>query len=151
MRGSLDLTIVFLAGLSVWLALWIRRKRERRLTEQNSVDPETLYEMMQAKKNVLLYDVRQPLDLLANSEIIPGAKRIPPKELMEQPWLLPRDQDTVLYCTCPSDKTSELISRRVRALKFFHVKFLKGGLEAWKAKGYPVEPYEESFRLDTGV
>jgi 3-mercaptopyruvate sulfurtransferase SseA len=32
-------------------------------------------------------------------------------------------------------------------LHFLRVKFLKGGLAAWKAKGYPLEPYKESFRL----
>jgi len=31
------------------------------------------------------------------------------------------------------------------------VKFLKGGLAAWKAKGYPVVPYDKTFHLDTGT
>jgi 3-mercaptopyruvate sulfurtransferase SseA len=34
-------------------------------------------------------------------------------------------------------------------MHFMQVKFLKGGLAAWKAKGYPVERYEKSFHLDT--
>lgn len=29
------------------------------------------------------------------------------------------------------------------------IRFPQGGLAAWKAKGYPVEPYEKSFHLDT--
>ena len=29
--------------------------------------------------------------------------------------------------------------------------FLKGGLAAWKAKGYPVVPYDKTFHLDTGT
>jgi len=33
-------------------------------------------------------------------------------------------------------------------MHFFRVKFLKGGLAAWKAEGYPVEPYSEAFQLD---
>ena len=37
--------------------------------------------------------------------------------------------------------------RRALALHFSRIKFLKGGLEAWKAKGYPVEPYREVFDL----
>jgi rhodanese-related sulfurtransferase len=36
---------------------------------------------------------------------------------------------------------------RAQALHFLRIKFLKGGLEAWKSKGYPVEPYTESFHL----
>jgi rhodanese-related sulfurtransferase len=80
---------------------------------------------------------------------IPGAKRIPPHEVMEDPSLIPRGKDTIVYCTCPSDKTSLVILHRALALQFSQIKFLKGGLDGWKAKGYPVEPYEETFHLDS--
>jgi len=37
-------------------------------------------------------------------------------------------------------------------MHFLRIKFLKGGLAAWKAKGYPVEPYnEQPFHLDTAT
>ena len=55
----------------------------------------------------------------------------------------------MVYCTCASDKTSRMILQRARASNFLRVKFLKGGLAAWKAKGYPVEPYTTPFHLDT--
>jgi rhodanese-related sulfurtransferase len=79
--------------------------------------------------------------------MIPGAKRIPPKEVLENPSLIPKERDSIVYCTCPSDKTSRTVLRRALALHFLRIKFLKGGLAAWKAKGYPLEPYKESFRL----
>jgi hypothetical protein len=37
------------------------------------------------------------------------------------------------------------VLRRALALGFLRIEFLKGGLAAWKAKGYPVEPYKGSF------
>jgi rhodanese-related sulfurtransferase len=98
---------------------------------------------------VLLYDARRPLDLLADSEIIPGAKRIAPKEVLENPALIPKDKDIVVYCTCPGDKTSRRVLRQAHAMHVLRIKFLKGGLAAWKAKGYPVEPYEKSFHHET--
>jgi rhodanese-related sulfurtransferase len=67
----------------------------------------------------------------------------------ENPSLIPREKDTIVYCTCPSDNTSLAIVRKARALQFSRIRFLKGGLDGWKALGYPVEPYTESFRLDT--
>jgi rhodanese-related sulfurtransferase len=103
--------------------------------------------MMVSGQEVLLFDVRQPLDLLAYPELIPGAKRIPPEEVLKTPSLLPRDEDIVVYCTCPGDKTSRIVLRRALALGFTRIKFLTGGLAAWKTKGYPVESYRESFRL----
>jgi rhodanese-related sulfurtransferase len=42
-----------------------------------------------------------------------------------------------------------MILGKARALNFTNVKLLKGGLAAWKEKGYPVEPYDKPFRLDT--
>ncbi|HZD49652.1 MAG TPA: rhodanese-like domain-containing protein, partial [Silvibacterium sp.] len=56
--------------------------------------------------------------------------------------------DLIVYCTCPGDESSRNVLNRALALKFFRVKFLRGGLEAWKAKGFPVEPYNEAFQLD---
>jgi len=129
------------------IALQIKRSKDRRQLEEHSVTPEILHTLMASKQPVLLFDVRQPLDLLAYSEIIPGAKRIPPKEVIENPSLIPQKEDSIVYCTCPSDKTSREILQRALALNFSRIKFLKGGLAGWKAMGYPVEPYTESFRL----
>jgi rhodanese-related sulfurtransferase len=94
--------------------------------------------------------VRLPLDLLADSDIIPGARRLAPKEIQANPSLIPKEKDTIVYCTCPSDKTSRAILQKALALEFSRIKFLKGGLDGWKARGYPVEPYTRSFHLDTG-
>jgi rhodanese-related sulfurtransferase len=117
--------------------------------ELRSISAEALHSLLVSNREVLLYDVRQPLDLLAESEIIPGATRIPPKELLRNPLLIPKDREVVVYCTCPGDKTSRRILRLAEAIQFFQVKFLKGGLAGWKARGYPVEPYQKPFHLDT--
>ena len=131
--------------------IWIKRTRDEHTLEQHSITPEALHTLLASNQAILLLDVRQPLDLLADSEIIPGAKRLPPREILENPSLIPREKDAVAYCTCPGDKTARTIIRRARALHFERVKFLKGGLAGWKAKGYPVEPYSESFHLDTAI
>jgi rhodanese-related sulfurtransferase len=34
-------------------------------------------------------------------------------------------------------------------MHFSRMKFLRGGLAAWKANGYPVELYTAPFHLDT--
>jgi rhodanese-related sulfurtransferase len=54
-----------------------------------------------------------------------------------------------MYCTCEAQKTSLHIVRHAKSLGYKRLKVLRGGLSAWKAKGYPVEVYRESFRLDT--
>jgi rhodanese-related sulfurtransferase len=149
-KMPLILAAVSLAILCIFAALWIKRTRAQKEWEQYSITPEDLHALLASKQEILLYDVRQPLDLLATSEIIPGATRIPPQDVLDNPDLIPKQKDSIVYCTCPSDETSQAISRQAVAMGFFKVKFLKGGLEAWKAKGYPVEPYEKPFHLDSG-
>jgi rhodanese-related sulfurtransferase len=135
--------------LCLTILIWTKRTRDQQILQQRSITPEALHTLLASNQEILILDVRQPLDFLADTEIIPGAKRIPPREVLENPSLIPREKDSVAYCTCPGDKTARSIIRRARALHFDRVKFLKGGLAAWKAKGYPVELYLEPFHLDT--
>src|SRR5580700_3490713 len=141
------LIAICVSAMFLLIAVWIKRIRDRREFEQHTVTPEALHTLLAANQDVLLFDVRQPLDLLANSEIIPGAKRIPPREVLENPSLIPKEKDSIVYCTCPSDRTSRAVLQRALALHLLRVKFLKGGLAGWKAKGYPVEPYNQPFHL----
>jgi rhodanese-related sulfurtransferase len=150
-KMSLILIAASVAAFTVTMAIRIKRKRDRNWhqIEQHSITADALYQLLGSNRELLLFDVRQPLDVLADSEIVPGAKRIPPKEVLENPWLIPKEKDSVVYCTCPSDKTSRRILQQALTMGFLRIKFLKGGLAAWKASGYPVQPYELPFHLDT--
>jgi rhodanese-related sulfurtransferase len=139
---------VGLCVLIVGIVRLVHLRRQREL-ERYSIEPEELHDLMQKNEDIVLLDVRLPLDLLAHSEIIPGAKRIAPKEVLEQTDLIPKEKDSVVYCTCVSEETSRMILRKALGLQFFRIKFLKGGLAGWKAKGYPVERYDTPFHLDT--
>ncbi|MEO6816086.1 MAG: rhodanese-like domain-containing protein [Edaphobacter sp.] len=147
------LIVICIAALCLALFVGgrIKRARERRELEQHSIEAETLYELLTVNKKLRVFDVRQPLDLLAYSEMIPGATRVPPKEVLANPLLIPREEDAVVYCTCPNDKTSREVLHRALGLNYSRMKILRGGFGAWKAKGYTVEPYKDSFRLDTEV
>ena len=152
---NLALTVI---GIIIWGLLafiWIRRIKDRRAFERISITPEALHGLMEANQDVLVLDARQPLDLLTDSEIIPGAQRVSPQDALDNPSLIPADRELVVYCTCPSDKTSRAIALKAQTLAphvdILRVKFLKGGLAAWKAKGYPVVPYDKTFHLDTGI
>jgi rhodanese-related sulfurtransferase len=144
-------TLAAIVVIVLLIFFWIKRTRDHRESDQHSITPEGLNALLASNQDVLIFDVRQPLDLLTDSEIIPGAKRVSPKEVLENPSLIPREHDLIVYCTCQSDKTSRAILHRALTLQILRVKFLKGGLAAWKAKGYPVEPYDKPFRLDSGA
>src|ERR1700677_557515 len=152
---NLVLTIIAIA-IWGWLAvIWTRRIRARREIERLSITPEALHDLIVANHDVLILDARQPLDLLADSEIIEGSQRISPQDAEANPSLIPIDKELVVYCTCPSDKTSRAIAAKAQLVApnvdVSKVKFLKGGLAAWKAKGYPVVPYDKTFHLVSGT
>lgn len=146
MNGMVVGALVLVVLIVGWIGL--RRLYAKRRVQANSIEAEELFALLEAKE-ILLYDVRQPLDFLAYPEIIPGAMRIAPKDIAEQTALFSRDHNAVVYCTGADDETSLMVLGKARALNFTRVKMLRGGLGAWKAKGYPVEAYTDSFQLDT--
>jgi rhodanese-related sulfurtransferase len=146
MNGMAVGALVLVVLIVGWIVM--RRLHAKRRVQANSIEAEELFALLETNE-ILLYDVRQPLDFLAYPEIIPGAMRIAPKNIAEETASFPRDHNAVIYCTGADDATSLMVLGKARALNFTRVKMLRGGLSAWKAKGYPVEAYTESFQLDT--
>jgi rhodanese-related sulfurtransferase len=144
---AVELAIVCVALLVA--GVLVRRIGDRRELGQHTIAPEALHTLLASDRDVLVVDVRQPLDLLGDSVIIPGAIWFAPQELIDDPSLLPGGRDLIVYCTCPSDKTSRAVLDRALAMGFSRIKFLKGGLDGWRARGYPVEPYLKPFHLDS--
>jgi rhodanese-related sulfurtransferase len=138
--------VVLIAALALLRIWWMRNKKQQ--LDQHSISADELHALLGSQPGTPLYDVRLPLDLLVDAEIIPGSQRIAPKEIIDNPSLIPQEQDSIVYCTCPGEESSREVLDRALSLGFRRVKFLKGGLAAWKAKGYPVEPYEKPFHLD---
>src|SRR5271154_2988826 len=126
--------VIGVAVLCVLIAGWfgVRRLLAKREVQTWSIDPETLHKLLQ-EKQVLLYDVRQPLDFLAHPEMIPGSTRIAPKDIADQTAKFSRDQNSVIYCTGGDEETCQMVLGKARALHFTRVKLLKGGLPGWKA------------------
>lgn len=136
------------AAVLVAVAL-LKRVGERRELERHAISPEALHTLLEFNRDVLVVDVRQPLDLLGDSVIIPGAKWFVPKAVLDDPSLIPERKNLVVYCTCPGDRNSRAVLDRALAMGFSQISFLRNGLDGWRAKGYPVEPFEKTFRLDS--
>lgn len=136
-------------GILLVVAWRVRVAKKRRELLAHCIEPDELHELLEPEPKVMVFDVRQPLDVLAYSEKIPGSKRVSPKEVLKNPTVIPREEDVVIYCTCPGEKTSWEILRQARSHQYTRIKLLHGGLAAWKARGYAVERFMDSFRLDT--
>jgi rhodanese-related sulfurtransferase len=147
----LAITTICAAVAAVLVAVVLaKRMRDRRELERHTITPEALHALLASNQRVSVFDVRQPLDLLGDPVIIPGAQRFAPEEVCANPSLLPKERDLIVYCTCPSDRTSRIILHRALAIGFVRIKVLKGGLDGWRKNGFPVEPYKKPFHLNSG-
>src|SRR3984893_12031260 len=129
---ALILTAICIVVLCPLTVIWTKQTRDRRKLELHGIAPEALHALLTAEQEILSFDVRPRLDLLANSEIILGA-RIHPRELLENPLLIPKEKDSVVYCACPSDRARGIILRRAQSMPLLRMKFLErrtGGVES---------------------
>jgi rhodanese-related sulfurtransferase len=52
---------------------------------------------------------------------------------------IPRDQEVVLYCTCPNEASSAMTAIRLKKYGISKVRPLHGGFHMWRGLGFPVE------------
>jgi rhodanese-related sulfurtransferase len=103
------------------------------------IDPFELVHRLRSGEALTLLDVRGPASWRDGLEMIPGAQHVDPFQFAIDPnW--PVDQLTVLYCDCLSDGTSAELAQQLADAGFTKVFALRGGLEAWKLAGGPVQP-----------
>lgn len=136
--------LVVLMVLAIIVYRYVQRRRFLAELRGLRLEPEQLLEMMdeaerEGQQAPFIIDLRHPLDVLTDPEILPGALRIGPDELKLHREEIPLDREIVLYCTCPSEQTSAKVAMELRRLGVNRVRPLRGGLQGWKDAGYPLE------------
>jgi rhodanese-related sulfurtransferase len=130
------------AGLA--LALWLGWKffdrwRFLRRLRIARVTPEELHQQLQAGRDVVVVDLRAPIELRLDGMKVRGALQMSPDELERRHAEIPRDRDLVLYCSCPSEAAAASVALLLRERGFTRVRPLEGGIDAWRARGFPLE------------
>jgi membrane protein DedA with SNARE-associated domain/rhodanese-related sulfurtransferase len=123
-------------GFLVWRML--QRRAFLRSVRMARLEPGELKQMIDAGQSVFIVDLRHPLDYLPDPRTLPGALQLTPDKLIAQADRIPRDQEIVLFCTCPSEATAARMALRLRGLGIRHVRPLRGGYDEWKKLGYPL-------------
>jgi membrane protein DedA with SNARE-associated domain/rhodanese-related sulfurtransferase len=134
------LFVLLFVGFLVWRLL--RQRMFLRELRMARIDPQELKERLDQGQRMVIVDLRHPLDLLPDSRTLPGALRLTPDKLMEQLSQIPRDQEVVLFCTCPSEATAARTALKLRKAGIYRVRPLHGGFDEWKRLGYPLEAEE---------
>jgi membrane protein DedA with SNARE-associated domain len=93
--------VAVLAGSLAAYVLWkfIQRQRFIRGLRIARITPKELMDKVTAGENISIVDLRQPIDIEAFPQMIPGALRIAMEEIEDRHGEIPRDRDVVLYCS----------------------------------------------------
>ena len=93
--------VAVLAGSLAAYVLWkfIQRRRFLRRLRIARITPQELMDKLTAGETVSIVDLRQPMDIEAFPQMIPGALRIAMEEIEDRHGEIPRDRDVVLYCS----------------------------------------------------
>ncbi len=130
-----------LAGLTLLLAVMIvRRIRSLRARPALKLTPTALQAKLQAGDELLIFDLRERLDVLAEPYGIPGAVHVSREELHARLENISKHRPVVFYCTCPNEKSVMRMAAMLRRNGFTRLWVLAGGIQAWCAEGLPVQP-----------
>lgn len=136
------LFVALLAGFIGWRVL--QRRAFLRSVRMARLEPVELKRMMDEGEPVFIVDLRHPLDYLPDPRTLPGALNLMPDKLMEESERIPRDQEIVLFCTCPSEATAARTALTLRKMGVRHVRPLRGGYDEWKKLGYPLVEIQQT-------
>ncbi|HEY8966700.1 MAG TPA: VTT domain-containing protein [Candidatus Methylacidiphilales bacterium] len=125
----------FLAVRFAWRRRYLARL-ERELRHGLTVDE--LKEMIDRGDDVVPVDIRHPVNFGLDPHTLPGALRFHYAELDARAAEIPLTRPLVAFCDCPRDQAAVLAVERLHRLGAASARVLKGGLGAWRGRGFPV-------------
>ncbi len=117
----------------------VQKRRYLKTLSVTRITPEELKARMDANKEILIFDLRNRLDRNTDPVRIPGAFHVLPDHIDFQPKDIRREQEIVLYCTCPNEATSAKVAMQLQRNGHVFARPLQGGLDAWRELNLPVE------------
>jgi membrane protein DedA with SNARE-associated domain/rhodanese-related sulfurtransferase len=125
--------VVLYIGSRVWTY-----RKGRKLREAPFVEPaEAARELLAGA--AVIYDVRSHGYYLPNAMRVEGSRRLDPNALNQVELDFPLDKQVYVYCTCYRDATSAEVAHTLRKRGVL-CSVIRGGLQAWKKAGLPLEP-----------
>jgi membrane protein DedA with SNARE-associated domain/rhodanese-related sulfurtransferase len=138
--GATLIALIIALFLAYVAYKWLERRRFYSALRMARITVAELHELLDSGDNPLIVDVRSPGAMALEYRRIPGALHVPLDQVGKHVQDLPRDRDLVLYCTCPNEASAAQAAKLLKNHGFTRVRPLYGGLDAWVAAGYAVEP-----------
>jgi len=134
---AVSISAVSLGGHLVYK--YLHRQKLLRELRVARITPVELKQLMNSGKELIVVDLRDILDHMADPYTIPGALRISPEELEQRHQDIPRDRDVILFCACPNEATAAKMALMLKRRGISRVRPLLGGIDTWRELDYPLE------------
>ena len=132
--------MLLVAAVMIFVALkWWQRQRFLGEISMPRISIDELQALLKTGSGATILDVRSA-EHRARSGWIPGAIQV--RDIAD--LKLDPAAELIVYCDCPNEASAALLVKKLRDRGFLHVRPLAGGLEAWRAKGLPLEQHMES-------
>ncbi|MPW23580.1 hypothetical protein GCT13_44400 [Paraburkholderia sp. CNPSo 3157] len=119
---------------------WRHRATLLRRLRMPRVDAVQLDALLTQKPPPCIIDARRGLRRQSDPVRIPGAIVLDHGASIAQLDGLDRSRKFVIYCDCPNEVSAALIAEQMKTEGYSHVFPLAGGLDAWRAAGFSLEP-----------
>jgi membrane protein DedA with SNARE-associated domain/rhodanese-related sulfurtransferase len=134
------LLVIIVIGLAGFIGYkFYHRQKFLRDLRMAKISVDELKKRMDAGDPITVVDVRHPLAVGLDPEAIPGALNFSLEEVKYRHHEIPRDREIVLYCTCPNEISSARTAMLLKKKGIHRVRPLEGGLDAWRARNFPIE------------
>jgi membrane protein DedA with SNARE-associated domain/rhodanese-related sulfurtransferase len=142
--GTVADILVAVALIYLLYRLYVRHRERRRFANAaSSATTGATMTMPGAARGWRRVAPARVLDARAGSPMpdgqypIPGALALDPHSPEQIDGAL-RTHDMVIYCICPDSATAFEVTRHMRDRGYTRIRALRGGLDAWQRRGFPV-------------
>jgi membrane protein DedA with SNARE-associated domain/rhodanese-related sulfurtransferase len=137
-------------ALAAYIALrWRRRRNLLRALESNRIEPDELHALIGTESAPTVFDIRAPGFRDIDPFVIPGAVFADERKLDDIVSGYPRERKIVIYCACPDEVSAAWMAAQLRKHRFTDVVPLRGGIDAWRERGFEVHPIRQDV-ADSG-
>lgn len=121
---------------------YIQRQRTLKKLQTARITVEELRQRQEVGGDVFIVDLRSPMAVAGDPYRIPGAQHLLMDKVEEWLPIIPRDQEVVLYCSCPNEASAARTAFLLYKRGITRVRPLLGGIDAWRERNYPLEAHQ---------
>jgi len=148
-RTAALVVIVLLALYAAYR--WIRRRQLIAKLASARIEVDELAQLFSAGKPPVVFDIRSQEKRKLDPFVIPGAQFADERQLGDIVSTYPRDQKLVIYCSCPNEISAAWMAKQLNEAGFSDVLPLRGGMEAWRDSGEPVDTLPDTRAPEVAV